>query len=102
MDNFGYSCIRKIEKYQNFRNLLVQKYRPNLRIIFHKCYLGDPLPRLYKLFDQLKYMATREQYLPELKIIWHKCSFDSDPMKTGPAYSENFQNIFLIKSTDLI
>ena len=40
--------------YKVFKNLLVQKYRPNLKIIWHKCSLGDLLPKLFKIIRSVE------------------------------------------------
>ena len=86
-------------KIAKFKNILVQKYWPDLKINLHKCSLGDPLPRLFKLFRSVeKNMAASlrslfslyvhckhfknllvQKYLPDLKIIWHN-SFFGDPL----------------------
>ena len=52
--NFGCCGIRKGENCQILKNLLVQKYWPDLKIILHKCFLGYPLPRLFKYFRSVK------------------------------------------------
>ena len=37
-----------------FKNLLVKKYWPDLKIILHKCSLGHPLQRLFKYFRSVE------------------------------------------------
>ena len=89
IENFGCHGIRKKEKYQNLKNLLVQKYRSDLKIILHKCSLVEPLPKLFKSFwsnekhghsalwlvflifiycENFKYLLEKK-YKPDLKII---------------------------------
>ena len=76
-----------------FKNLLGQKYWPDLKIIWHKCSLGDLLPRLFKLIRSIEkhgrqgrglfslYVHCKifknllvQKHLPDLKFIWHRCS----------------------------
>ena len=52
--NFGCCSNRKGENCQILKNLLVQKYWPDLKNILHKCSLGYPLPRLFKYFRSIK------------------------------------------------
>ena len=52
--NVGCCSIRKVENCQNFKNLLVQKYWLDLKIILHKYYLGHLLTRLFKFFRSVE------------------------------------------------
>ena len=54
IENFGCCGNRKGENCQILKNLLVQKYWPNLKIILHKCSLGYPLPRMFKYFRSVE------------------------------------------------
>ena len=94
MQNFGCHGNKKGEINQNFKNLLVKKYWPDLKIILHKCSLGYLLPRLFKYFRSVEKHGRQgaelifliimcivktknllvQKYWPDLKIILHKCS----------------------------
>ena len=50
IENFGCCGNRKGENCQILKNLLVQKYWPDLKIILYNGSLGYPLPRLFKYF----------------------------------------------------
>ena len=39
---------------KNLKNLLVRNHQTDFHIILQKCSFGDPLPRLFKLFEFVK------------------------------------------------
>ena len=61
---------------ENFKNLLVRNHQTDFNISLHKCFFGDPLPRLFKPFGFVKNMATRGRgffslyiYIENFKIL---------------------------------
>ena len=87
-----YICI------ENFKNLLVRNHWTDFNIILQKCFLGDPLPRLFKPFgfvkkhgrqgvglfslyiyiENFKNLLIRNHWT-DFNIILQKCSF-GDPL----------------------
>ena len=54
---------------ENFKNLLVRNHWTDFNIILQKCFIGDPLPRLFKPFGVIKKnMAARGRGLFSLYI----------------------------------
>ena len=53
---WSFDCcgIRKGGKCQNFKSPLVQKYRPDLKIILHKYSLGYPVLRLFRFVRSIE------------------------------------------------
>ena len=83
---------------ESLKNLLVRNHWTDFNITWQKCFLGDPLPRLFKLSWFVKNMAARGRglffryvYIESLKnllvrnhwtdfnITWQKC-FLGDPL----------------------
>ena len=53
-DRQGAGLIFPIYLYRNLKNLLVRNHWTDFHIILQKCYFGDPLPRLFKLYGFVK------------------------------------------------
>ena len=84
---------------ENFKNLLIRNQWTNFNIILQICFIGDPLPRLFKPFGFVKKHGLQGRglfslyiYIENLKksscqkpltdfhIILQKCSF-GDPLR---------------------
>ena len=79
---------------ENFKNLLVRNHWTDFNMILHKCFFGDPLPRLFKpfrfvkkhgrhgaglifpiyLYRNFKNLLVRNHWI-DFNIILQKCSF---------------------------
>ena len=59
IENFGCCGIRKGENCRILKNLLVDKYWPDLKIILHKCPWGTLYQDSSNISDPLKNMAAR-------------------------------------------
>ena len=54
---------------ENVKNLLVRNHWTDFNIILQKCFFGDPLPRWFKPFGFVKFMAARGRGLFSLISI---------------------------------